>query len=224
MNISQHIGRWFYWTTATWITLFGGLLALIGILLFLLDHDWAAIAVLTISFLTDWWDGCVARHQQGERPEMTREEEADLTVWQRINYRGVTHLGRAVDPLVDKIRFLGLMWAVGLGVLDVGVMALLTFLAVLLTLARPIKTYFRLEHGGANRWGKYKVYAEVILMVVLVFGTRPLWGGANPLAKREVTGELLNALSSLTAILALASTFKHYESTLTHFLFVRRTD
>lgn len=212
MNISQSIGKTLSFTSATWITLVGGLLALIGILLFLTGHDWWAILVLTISFLTDWWDGCVARYHQAGRPEMTREQESKLSLWAQLNYRGVTHLGRSIDPLIDKLRFIGLLWTVGYRIIDGGVMALLTLIAVLLQLVRPIKSYLKLDYGGANRWGKYKVYAEVILMIVLVFGTRPLYGGTNPMADLAVTSFFIEAASLTVVVLACASVWGHVES------------
>lgn len=223
LNISQRIGKTLGFTSATWITIFGGILAILGIPLFLAHFDWIAIAILTLSFLTDWWDGCVARFHQNGRPEVTREEEAKLSLWECLNYRGVTHLGRSIDPLVDKIRFLGLMWVVGYHVLDLAVMMLLTLIAVFLTLVRPIKSYFKLDHGGANQWGKYKVYAEVILMVVLVFGTRPLYGSANPLASLSATRFVIDMMSLVTVFLATASAWIHFESGAMYYFYLRRT-
>ncbi len=222
MGISDRIGKTLGFTSATWITLLGGLLALVGIPLFLTGHDWWAILVLTLSFLTDWWDGCVARYHQAGRPEMTREEESHLSLWAQLNFKGVTHLGRAIDPLIDKVRFLGLMWAVGYRILDPGIMVLLTLMAALLTLARPIKTYFKLDHGGSNRWGKLKVYAEVMLVVILVFGTRPLFGGTNPLAELWATKMALNVTSVITLGLAIGSAWTHYEYGLMMLLMRRR--
>lgn len=222
MNISLYIGKTLGFTSATWITLFGGLLALIGIPLFLTGHDWWAILVLTISFLTDWWDGCVARYHQAGRPEMTREQESRLSIWAQLNYKGVTHLGRSIDPLIDKLRFIGLLWTIGYRIIDDGVMVLLTLIAVLLQLARPIKSFLKLDHGGANRWGKMKVYAEVILMIVLVFGTRPLYGGSNPMAALTVTRFVIDATSLVTVALACASAWSHFESGALHYFFYTR--
>lgn len=223
MNISQRIGKALSFTSATWITIFGGLLAMIGIPLFLADHDWWAILVLTVSFLTDWWDGCLARFHQGTRPEMTREEESQLSLWAQLNYRGVTHLGRSVDPLVDKVRFIGLMWALGYRVLDLGAMILLTLIAIFLTLVRPIKALLKLDHGGSNRWGKMKVYSEVMLIVILVFGTRPLYAGTNPLADLAVTNFLLQISTLATVALACASAWTHFETGALHW-FIRRSN
>lgn len=212
MNVSYHVGKTLGWTSATWITLLGGLLAIIGIPLFLTGHDWWAILVLTISFLTDWWDGCVARYHQAGRPEMTREQESRLSIWTQLNYKGVTHLGRSIDPFMDKVRFIGLLWTVGYRIIDDNVIVILTLIAVLLQLSRPIKSYLHLDHGGANRWGKMKVCSEVILMVVLVLGTRPLYGGSNPIAGLAVTHFVIEVTSLTTVILACASAWGHFES------------
>ncbi len=66
-NLSRNIGRTLGVVAANWITLFGGLLALLGIYLFTIDHDWLAIVVLTISFLSDSLDGLVSRHHESLR-------------------------------------------------------------------------------------------------------------------------------------------------------------
>ncbi len=211
-RIESRIVRALNWTSPSWVTIGGGILALIGITLFQYGHDWPAIAVLTVSFLTDWWDGALARHQQGKVPTLEREQEDQIPLWERLNIQGVTHLGRGLDPLIDKIRFLGLLWVVGHKIIDVGVMVSLTIMAVLLTIARPIKRWLELDHAGSNQWGKYKVYTEVILIVILVFGTRPLYGGPNPAAELMVTRGSIHLLSLSCLFLAVASGWTHLES------------
>lgn len=221
MDISTWIGKTLGFTSANAITLFGGVMALIGILLFGVDQDWPAVACLIISFLTDWWDGCVARFHQGDRSLMSREDEALLTFGERLNYRGVTHLGRALDPFIDKIRFIGLLWTIGLEYVDEGVAVLMTGLAVLLTLVRPAKRLLKLDPGGANFWGKRKVYAEVVFIVALVFGTRPLYNGSNPFLTMEFTPLIISMIGTVTLFLASASLYTHIENGYIYFVCTR---
>ncbi len=215
------IGQALNWTTPCWVTVAGGALALIGIGLFQLDLDWAAVGVLTLSFLTDWWDGALARFQQSDEPVMSREREEELSVWKRMNHRGVTNMGRALDPVVDKIRFIGLLWTVGLERVDKGIVFAITLLALALTLVRPVKRWLKLDTGGANQWGKYKVYAEVVFIVILVFGTRPLYWGDNPLATLKMMPILIDLAGTAAMFLACASLYKHIENGYTHYMCTR---
>ncbi|PJA45496.1 hypothetical protein CO174_02875 [Candidatus Uhrbacteria bacterium CG_4_9_14_3_um_filter_50_9] len=203
-------------TTANWVTIFGGALALMGIGLFQLDLNWAAIGVLTVSFLTDWFDGALGRYQQGDRSPLTREEESELSLWQQINYRGVTHLGRAIDPLVDKIRFIGLLWVLGVGFVPTWIICAMTGFAIALTCIRPLKRLLRLDDGGANRYGKLKVYMEVIAMVILVLTTRPLYKTENLLYDHTHVRWALWSTMSAALFLAGASLYGHIKSGLTY--------
>jgi phosphatidylglycerophosphate synthase len=211
-KISVKIGVLFSWTTANWITIFGGILAILGIYLFWINKDRIAISVLTLSFLTDWFDGALGRHQQSDRPHMTREEESRLSILQQINYRGVTHLGRALDPLVDKVRFIGLLWVLGDHIVPRWIMLTITLLAIILILVRPIKRFLQLDPAGANRYGKFKVYSEVISIIILVFTTRPIYGSEFLLVEFRpvyltLTGSILTSL-----LLACYSLYGHITS------------
>ena len=211
-NLSRNIGRTFGVVAANWITLFGGLLALLGIYLFTVDHDWLAILVLTISFLSDSFDGLVSRYHESLRraadlSPLTLKEESDLSWWERFNHLGVTHLGRWLDPLVDKIRFIGLLWVIGHSPSWMTIS--LTVMAGLLTLVRPILRMLELGDGAANSFGKRKMHLEVISMALLVLTTRPLFGGENTLHLIPfINGiTLLSLLGAL--ILAIASFAAH---------------
>ncbi len=216
------IGRALSWTSPCVVTLLGGVLSIVGITLFLTGYDWSAIGLLTMSFLTDWFDGVLARHQQGDKPVMAREEEDRLSILQRVRFRGVTNLGRNLDPAVDKIRFLGLLWVVGLGEIDLLIILGITGFAVLLTILRPIKRWLGLDSAASNRWGKIKVYAEVVLVVFLVFGTKPLYGSWHP---EQVISELrliLNITAMTVLLLAFASFYTHIENGHIYYVSTRR--
>ncbi|HAU66516.1 TPA: hypothetical protein DCW61_04160 [Candidatus Uhrbacteria bacterium] len=182
MYISRTIGKKFGFIPANCITLFGGWLALLGIYLFTVNNDWFAIFVLTASFLTDWFDGTVSKYHESLRKAaglspLTLNEESYLSWWERFNHLGITHLGRWLDPLVDKIRFIGLLWVVGHSPLWITIN--LTAIAGLLTVIRPILRILELGDGGANSFGKRKMHLEVISMALLIFTTRPLFGEIN---------------------------------------------
>ncbi|NQV90710.1 CDP-alcohol phosphatidyltransferase family protein [Candidatus Uhrbacteria bacterium] len=212
MRSSEKIGWFLNFTTPSWITIFGGASAVLAIILFGLHFYSIAVGLLILSFLTDWFDGCLARYQQGDKPVMTPEEETHLTLWNIINYRGVTNFGRALDPLVDKVRFLGLLWTVGTDHVDRGVAILITILAAILTVIRPIKLRLKLGNAGANRWGKYKVYAEVVFVAILVFSTQPLFHRENPLTALSLTHTVINLSATIAMILACASLYTHIEN------------
>lgn len=220
-TLSWQIGYTLRWTSASWVTLSGLALALIGMILFSMGFEWQAVSLLILSFLTDWFDGCVARFHQGTNKVMSRAEEDQLSIWERLNYKGVTHFGRALDPLVDKVRFIGLIWIVGPPWIPTEVLIGITTMAVLLTLLRPIKRWMRLDHAGANAWGKRKVYAEVVLITALVFGTRPLYGRSHPFSELERTQDVIEALGYLSLLLACASAYVHIENGYTYW-YIRR--
>ena len=138
-------------------------------LFFLFDHYVVGAILLTVSLVSDFADGALSRYQQGARKAMTLDEEVSLTFWKRINYRGVTHLGRTLDPLVDKVRFFLVLYSLGIGYVATSLIIALTVVAVCLTLIRPIKQYLKLDNVSSNRFGKIKIWAEIIGMAFLIF-------------------------------------------------------
>lgn len=205
MDISRTIGKTFGFIPANCITFFGGWLALLGIYLFTVDRDWLAILVLTASFLTDSFDGLVSRYHESLRKAaglspLSLQEELSLSWWDRFNHLGVTHMGRWFDPLIDKVRFIGLLWVVGGNdTIPFWIKISLTVMASLLTIVRPILRMLGLGDGTANSFGKRKMHLEVISMTLLVFTTRPLFGEINTLHLIP----LINAITILSLLGAL---------------------
>lgn len=223
MEISRTIAKTFGFIPANCITLFGGWLAFLGIYLFTVNSDWLAILVLTASFLTDSFDGLVSRYHESLRhaaglSPLSLREESDLSWWERFNHLGITHLGRWLDPLIDKIRFIGLLWVVGGNdVVPIWIKISLTVMASLLTIVRPILRMLELGDGAANSFGKRKMHLEVVSMTLLVFTIRPLFGGVNTIHLIPVI-QAITLISLLgTLVLAAASLCAHvYSGWLTH--------
>lgn len=168
-GLSQSVGRWFSnHLTANQVTLIGLVTCIPMTFLYLVDRYFLAGILLTVSLLTDFVDGALAHYQQGTRPPMTLAQERQLSILQRINYRGVTHLGKSLDPLVDKIRFFCVLYALGLGVVHSWLIISLTVVAAALTLIRPIKRWLKMGDGRSNRFGKFKIWAELLAMALLI--------------------------------------------------------
>jgi phosphatidylglycerophosphate synthase len=169
-GLSKSVGRWLSdHFTANQVTFIGLIICIPMCLLFIFDHYVIGAILLTISLVTDFVDGALSRYQQGARKPMSLDEEVSMTLWKRINYRGVTHLGRTLDPLADKLRFFLVLFSLGIGYVTTSVIVSLTITAVCLTLMRPIKQYLKLDNVSSNRFGKIKIWAEIIGMAFLVF-------------------------------------------------------
>lgn len=169
-GLSRTVGRWLSdHLTGNQVTLIGTALCVPMLVAFLFDHNFVGAIFLTLSLLTDFADGALSRYQQSDRPLMTLDEELRLSFWHRIKYRGVTHLGRTLDPLADKIRFLLVLYSIRRNYVLVELVACLTVVAVLLTLVRPFKQYLQLDNVGSNRFGKFKVWIEIVGMAMLIF-------------------------------------------------------
>ncbi len=168
-NRSLQISRWLSpHFTANQITLIGMLLCVPMTILFLLDAYAPATVLLAISLLTDFADGALANYQQGLRPHMSLVDERRLTIRQRLNYCGVTHLGKLLDPIADKIRFFCVLYAIGIGMVSGWLIIALTSVAFLLTIVRPIKRWLKIGDAGSNRLGKFKILAELVALALLV--------------------------------------------------------
>lgn len=141
-----------------------------AVLFFLPGHMFSGGMAWIIGMVLDGFDGPLARyqdelHQQGIK--LSADKEADLTLWQRVRFRGSTALGGILDPILDKLLvaaaiiplgrkdlFLELVYA------WLGVAAALTVLSVgLWALGTP--------KPGANWFGKVKIWVESALVASL---------------------------------------------------------
>ena len=164
-----------YFFTANRMTLLGLLLCIPAGVFFFWNDVVAGTIFMIMSLFTDWFDGAIGRYQekkyhksQGLKP-MTLEEEMQLSFVKRVNLRGVTHLGRSLDPLVDKVRTFVFLLTIGYNIVSLWVIRGIIAVGITLTCVRLLKQKMKLDHVGANRFGKYKIWVEVIGMGTLVF-------------------------------------------------------
>ncbi len=154
--------------TANRVTLTGLFLCIPMTLFYLLDFFWLATVVLVVSATFDFADGALAHYQQGSRPPLSLESERRLGVLARIKERGVTHLGKSLDPITDKVRFFSALYVLGWGIVSGWLIIALTGVALALTVMRPIKRWLKMGDGRSNRFGKFKVGAEYVALGLLV--------------------------------------------------------
>ncbi len=153
--------------TANRMTLLGLVMCLPATFCFVYGAIGAGAVFMILSLFTDLFDGAIARYQeetyraaQGLVP-LSLEEETQFSILQRVEHRGVTHFGRSLDPLVDKIRTGLFLLTVGWTLIAPWIIWSIIGVAVVLTCMRPIKQWLKLDHAGSNRFGKYKIFAEV---------------------------------------------------------------
>lgn len=140
-----------YATLPNALSIFRIFLVIPIVLLYYNDFFVLALALLFISGLTDILDGKIAR------------------AWNMQS-----NLGRALDPLADKITFVSLITLFGWSVLPHhGIIMLIILELFLLTIG--MHAYFRpYPRGcfflGANRFGKMKIWGEAFLIGFLIIG------------------------------------------------------
>lgn len=167
------------WTTANWVCVFHLALTPIYAGLFLLGQLAAGATVYAIAVFLDFVDGALARHQEDQRrdlkerlgevyTEISFEEESALSLSERLNWRGKTHLGKSLDPFVDKCTFYAALLPLADERLPLWLVLTNLSLAILLTFSRPILRLVRKADGSANRFGKAKMWTEILVISALV--------------------------------------------------------
>ncbi|MFA5853652.1 MAG: CDP-alcohol phosphatidyltransferase family protein [Patescibacteria group bacterium] len=148
------------------VTIIGGLLALPMIVAFLRGYiAWGAI-LFAISSLTDWLDGALARYQQRLHTAGRLDLRSHRTESLRL---GPTEFGKKIDPFVDKIRYFAALLPLGWGVFPHAIIWLAIAFAFMLTFGRLLVEWRWGLKPGANAWGKFKVYGEILSITLLVF-------------------------------------------------------
>jgi len=158
-------------TTPNRVTALGLVLALLATGAFIGGGFVLGAIFCTLSYLTDFLDGALARYQD-ER--MTPEERTAEAGKHWMLRRGKTEdgailSGAAFDPFVDKVRYFGAVLPLGIGRLWWPLLALGGFFALALTIGRPIVAKLKLSKGKSNWLGKHKVHVEAVLLIWLAF-------------------------------------------------------
>ncbi len=174
-GFSNRVAAQLDWTTANQITAMRFVLAPLLALLFATDHWAAGITLGTFAYILDFLDGAVARYQADRGPRVPSYEEERMNLWQRLGIRGRSQLGKTLDPLADKATYFAVLLPTGLDYVSPWLLIASLFLALALTLMRPIKRLLHLDEGAANRFGKWKLWAEIAALasIVLLPHARP---------------------------------------------------
>lgn len=141
-----------------------------------------AITVFVIAIYLDFVDGAVARYQTDTEKHHTDPVfEASLTFLSRLRLKGCTETGKWLDPFADKSLIQVTLFTLGWSVLPSALLYFSLGLAILLTLARPIKRWMmkkgwrKSADGRANIFGKVKMWLEVALIVELFIVPNDFW-------------------------------------------------
>jgi CDP-diacylglycerol--glycerol-3-phosphate 3-phosphatidyltransferase len=179
------------------------------ILLFLSDdyrYEWASLAVFSVSAMTDYFDGKIAR-QRGL----------------------ITNFGKVMDPLADKLLMLTAMISlVQVGVVPGWMVTVIWWRELAVT---GLRTLVAARRGvlAADNWGKLKTVLQIVASVVgmlsyVVQNTLNVlssgwhwrlenadWGG-DPLAQIVDTYALAYWLMFLATIVSLLSGMRYFRS------------
>jgi phosphatidylglycerophosphate synthase len=133
----------------------------------------AGSTLYTWAALLDAFDGALARYQTRKDyvKKLSEDDEYALSFWNRLNLRGSTNFGEVLDPFSDKVMYFSALFPLGWHVVDHLYLWLSLLVALILTLIRFRAIRRALEFGGkgaANRFGKYKIWVEVIAIASLV--------------------------------------------------------
>lgn len=152
------------------VTLAGGALVLPMFWAYLEGFILFGTLLFTVSQLTDWIDGALARYQKREHEAGRLDLKASRREWLRL---GPTELGKKLDPVIDKCRYFAALLPLGWNLLPhVLIWCALAFAASLTFFREVVRWLWGLK-PGANAVGKYKVYVEIGVIACLVF--RALW-------------------------------------------------
>lgn len=174
--------------TANWITYFRILWWPPMVYCFATGQYLAGGICFGIGMVLDILDGKVSRWQGGV---LSPGEEATLTWWQIMNFKGVTNHGMFVDPLLDKI-----VNGTAMLMLAKFVWWPLAIAPVIVDLflqfgVRRIKQKYGIGNGAANVWGKAKTWGQSLAVAAILVWK--IWFPAYTLGEDIGNGMLLGA-------------------------------
>jgi phosphatidylglycerophosphate synthase len=152
------------------VTLAGGILAVPMVVAFLRGRVAIGAILYSVSMLTDWIDGALARYQKRVMPPDEAAHQLTRNRWLRL---GPTELGKVIDPVTDKIRYFAALFPLGWHILPHALIWTAFGLAAALTFFREVVRWIWGLKPGANAVGKYKVHVEVVVIACLVLQQDP---------------------------------------------------
>ena len=126
---------------------------------------WGAI-LFTISSIIDWLDGALARYQQRLHKAGRLDLRRHRSEWFQL---GPTERGKMLDPFIDKFRYFAALVPLGRDALPHPLIWAAAGIAASLTALRALTEWKWRIQLGANLWGKFKVYGEILTISLLVF-------------------------------------------------------
>lgn len=170
---------------------------------FAMDAVAAGAALFLLSAFMDFLDGGLARYQDvliaaGKLPPVRAGRLPVL-----LRSYGGTKAGIWLDPLSDKVAVWAALASLGWNALPRWLLLAGLGLALLLTLARPIKSALGLGEGKANAFGKMKMWTESATVLFLCL--RPVFGDGSGAHRALATAGL--ALAVVLAGLSLIFQF-----------------
>lgn len=153
------------------VTIAGGLLVLPMLWAFHVEATVIGAILFTVSQLTDWIDGALARYQHREH-QAGRLQIRDRNEWLRL---GPTELGKKLDPVIDKFRYIAALMPLGWNLLPRGLILCSIAIAFFLTFFREVVRLLWGLKPAANAVGKFKVHVEVVVIASLVLRTAWPW-------------------------------------------------
>ena len=156
------IGQHLRWTTPCQITMARIITSPLVFAIFYWETPiWVKFSVMTPHLLADWFDGILAREFGSSRIELLTSFQ---NFWEQLNWKGETRLGKLIDPIADKGAWVCVLLPGGWNYLPHEIIVTNLVLAVLLTFSRPIITALFKGEVAANRFGKFKIGAEVLVI------------------------------------------------------------
>lgn len=146
-----------------WLTVWGTLVTLVGFAAYAHGEIFSGFSVVVAGAVMDRLDGKMAK-------ALGRTLEMDVPWWNQMNFPGFTDLGKNMDPLADKIRFLPLVTfaAIETDFIHPALIVAMWALEIFSTCMRPPFRFLDRWVGGrgATSFGKLKVATQWLTLIL----------------------------------------------------------
>lgn len=203
-GFSDRCASLFNWATPNLITLASLLLTAPMILAFAKGRIALGAVFFALSSIGDFLDGALARWQHDRMSDLERARERKKFF---LFQRGQSEGGLNLDPFTDKVRYFGALLPLGWPFLSHPLIAASLAFASGLTIGRPIIKWWKTRRatlppetiGKANRFGKLKAYAEIVMVAYLVICHSDM-----PFALIQFVGNCMLGIAALGGAASLA--------------------